>query len=179
MSSEPAKAAVVTRLSCSGCGAEARPDDPLPFRCPRATGGDTDHILRRTIVSANPEGWKSIFMDPEPNPFVRYRALLHSHATAMSRGMSDEQFVALVRRLDAAVAAVDGTGFIETPLIPLPMRGPELTLLVKDETGNVSGSHKGRHLFGLLLWLEVARATGMLDDRPLRLAIASCGNAAL
>jgi threonine synthase len=51
---------------------------------------------------------------------------------------------------------------------------------VKDETGNVSGSHKGRHLFGLLVHLEVAERLGLsrTEDRP-PLAIASCGNAAL
>jgi threonine synthase len=51
---------------------------------------------------------------------------------------------------------------------------------VKDETGNVSGSHKARHLFGVLLQLEVAERTRLADrwQRP-DLAVASCGNAAL
>jgi len=51
---------------------------------------------------------------------------------------------------------------------------------VKDETGNVSGSHKARHLFGLLVHLEVVERLGRADPhhRP-QLAIASCGNAAL
>ncbi len=26
---------------------------------------------------------------------------------------------------------------------------------MKDETGNVAGSHKGRHLMGLAIWLDV------------------------
>jgi threonine synthase len=52
--------------------------------------------------------------------------------------------------------------------------------VVKDETGNVSGSHKGRHLMGVLLHLAVMEASGLIDpaQRP-DLAIASCGNAAL
>jgi threonine synthase len=51
---------------------------------------------------------------------------------------------------------------------------------VKNETGNVAGSHKGRHLFGLLVHLEVVERIGLAGagDRP-SLAIASCGNAAL
>ena len=51
---------------------------------------------------------------------------------------------------------------------------------MKDETGNVSGSHKGRHLMGVLLHLLVAERIGRTDParRP-ELAIASCGNAAL
>ena len=51
---------------------------------------------------------------------------------------------------------------------------------MKDQTGNVAGSHKGRHLMGLLLHLEVAERlwlAGPADRRDL--AIASCGNATL
>ena len=56
---------------------------------------------------------------------------------------------------------------------------------VKDETGNVSGSHKARHLFGTLLELAVEEARATRPTRRRRrphappLAIASCGNAAL
>ncbi len=54
---------------------------------------------------------------------------------------------------------------------------------MKDETGNVAGSHKARHLFTALLHLRAAELLGLApwsgtSDRP-RLAIASCGNAAL
>jgi len=55
-------------------------------------------------------------------------------------------------------------------------------LWIKDETGNVSGSHKGRHLFGVMLFLRVLEAAGLPAGTGLRrhrLAIASCGNAAL
>ena len=37
---------------------------------------------------------------------------------------------------------------------------------VKDETRNVSGSHKARHLFGLLLQLELAEPLGLPDPAP-------------
>ncbi len=51
---------------------------------------------------------------------------------------------------------------------------------IKDETGTVSGSHKARHLFGVLIWLEVAERVALADpERRRDLAIASCGNAAL
>ncbi len=50
---------------------------------------------------------------------------------------------------------------------------------VKDETGNVSGSHKARHLFGVLVWLETAERLGLTRGERRDLAIASCGNAAL
>jgi threonine synthase len=116
----------------------------------------------------------------EANPFVRYRALTHAHALALARGMSDAAFVAMVEELDHAVARVAGHGFSATPLLPsagleAAVGGP---VWVKDETGNVSGSHKGRHLMGLAIVGEVHARTGLGDARG-RLAIASCGNAAL
>jgi threonine synthase len=172
-----------SRLVCAGCGASPRVDEPFPFRCPNATrDDDVDHVLRRELDLTG-----AVFgaLD-EPNPYVRFRELLHACHVAREHGVADESFVALVRDLDERVAAVDGRGFVATPFL----RSAELSdalgfsgrggVWVKDETKNVSGSHKARHLFGVLLWLEVAELVGLADpsSRP-RLAIASCGNAAL
>ena len=49
---------------------------------------------------------------------------------------------------------------------------------MKDETGNVAGSHKARHLVSILLHLKAAELVGLGGREP-GLAIASCGNAAL
>ncbi len=183
--------APLTSLVCSGCGAAVPPDEPYPFRCPAARpGDDVDHVLRRVLDTgrlAAEVDIQELFSDPEANPFVRYRRLLHSYNVARARGMSDQDFVALVRDLNGRVAEVDGAGFQVTPFgrsEPLAKRlglGPEAALWVKDETGNVSGSHKGRHLMGILLWLEVAARTGLTGGGKARarLAISSCGNAAL
>jgi threonine synthase len=53
--------------------------------------------------------------------------------------------------------------------------------LAKDETHNVSGSHKARHLMGVMIHLRLAEVAGLYAPTALRrrLAIASCGNAAL
>jgi threonine synthase len=51
-------------------------------------------------------------------------------------------------------------------------------LWVKDETGNVTGSHKGRHLMGTLLYLEALRELKSEGAKKV-LAVYSCGNAAL
>src|SRR5262249_32570863 len=51
---------------------------------------------------------------------------------------------------------------------------------IKNETGNVSGSHKGRHLMGVLIHLAAMERGGLLRPGDRRdLAIARCGNAAL
>jgi threonine synthase len=169
-------------IRCSGCGYVPGPDDPYPFRCPRAGTGDTDHVLTRVLGldgARFPSG-------REENPFLRYRALMHSYHAALARGMSDAGYRDLVGALDDCVAKVDGHGFRATPLF----RSRELSdalgfsadggVWVKDETGNVSGSHKGRHMMGVLVHLAVMEASGLLDPGNRRdLAIASCGNAAL
>jgi len=176
--------AATSRLVCAGCGAEPDPLDPYPFRCPNAQAGDdVDHVLRRDLdLSAVrfPVG------DPEPNPFIRYRAFLRAYHVALAGGLSDDEFCSLVRRLDRQIAAVDGHGFTATPFARCDDLSNRLGfsetggVWVKDETRNVSGSHKARHLFGVLLYLEVAERLGLADPARRRdLAIASCGNAAL
>lgn len=113
----------------------------------------------------------------EPNPFIAYRKMLWSWHRAMGIGWSDDDFIHLVRNLDTAIGAVDGHGFVRTPASWVTGLGtpvPATRVFVKDETHNVSGSHKARHLMGQLLHLAVDAVS---NDR--RLAIASCGNAAL
>ncbi len=176
--------APASRLVCWGCGGVPEPRDPYPFRCPRAGVGDVDHVLVRVLDVDRvrfPDG-----VAGTDSPFVHYRELLHSHHRASAAGVGDEEICEIVTRLDDAVARVAGGGFRATPF------GRDDTLSdrlgfsatggvwVKDETGNVAGSHKGRHLMGVLLHLEVAERLGLADPahRP-DLAIASCGNAAL
>lgn len=169
-------------IRCSGCGYVADPDDPYPFRCPRAGPDDIDHMMTRVL---GPAGIR-FPCGGEDNPFLRYRALMHSYHAAMAHGISDAGYSGLVASLDSSVAAVDGHGFRVTPFF----RSHELSdslgfsatggVWVKNETGNVSGSHKGRHLMGVIIHLAVMEESGLLDPRNRReLAIASCGNAAL
>ena len=176
--------APLSRLVCAGCGTPVDAGAPYPFRCANAhPGDDVDHVVRRELDLAR------LSFPPaadEPNPFVRYRPLLHAYHLAIAGGVGDVGFRDLVGRLDDHVAAVDGHGFLETPFERADALSAELGfsprggVWVKDETGNVSGSHKARHLFGVLVYLEVAERLGLADPkaRP-ELAIASCGNAAL
>ncbi len=170
---------IAPSLVCTGCGAPG--SGALPYRCPNANGDGRDHVLARLEPGAG-----TISADGDPNPFVRHRTLSYSWAVARSRGLADIDYLSLVRGLDRAVAAIDGRGFTITPCAPASKLASVLGLAdggvwIKDETGNVSGSHKARHLFGLALHLAVAERVGLIDhaeaSRPL--AIASCGNAAL
>jgi threonine synthase len=118
---------------------------------------------------------------PSGNPFLLYRDRLDSYAPVRDGRLSDERFVEIVAELDEAVAAVDGHGFTVTPLIDgsglAAEAGLETELWIKAEPGNVGGSHKARHLFGAALAMLVDEELGA--ERARRLAIASCGNAAI
>lgn len=167
---------------CAGCGTVASHDDPYPFRCPNAhRRDDTDHVMTVVLDPARmrfPQGHQA-------NPFIRYRELFYSYQLGLARGLPDAAYVDLVEQLDRAVARVDGHGFAATPFHRSRALSDHFRsaggVWVKDETGNVSGSHKGRHLMGLLIHLEVVERVGL--GRPGAgvpdLAIASCGNAAL
>ena len=124
-------------------------DELHPFRCINAGRDDVDHVL---VSHIDDDG-----IDDDPDPFIRYRRRMHIG--------QHRQYVDVVRRLEDRIEQVDGRRFTITPLTP------RCGVLVKDETNNVAGSHKARHLMGVLIWLE-------LHDIRAPLAIASCGNAA-
>lgn len=225
---------------CTGCDAIVAAAElaRAGFRCPNAGQGDVDHVLRAAPAEAFPDSEagrhvpdSEAHRPDERNPFLRYRRRLTAWRLGTFAGLPDAEIVEIIRALDAAVTAVDGRGFRVTPFdrasrlsaaLGFDARGG---VWVKDETGNVSGSHKGRHLMGVMLYLQVrerleamsgagapavaagsvvpvplaepdggmhALDAGTLEDaahapgrrpagrgEPPRLAIASCGNAAL
>ena len=138
-------------MICSGCGYTAPVLDPRPFRCPKSGSDDVEHVLRRSV---DIRGAQDAFLDPEPNPFIRYRRLTHTWNTAMATGMTDDDYVALVRRLEPQ--------FRVTPFVRLD------DIWTKD-----ASSHEARQLMGLMIWIEVMK----LSDSWL--AIAGSGDAAL
>ncbi|MGZ7039801.1 MAG: pyridoxal-phosphate dependent enzyme, partial [Thermoanaerobaculia bacterium] len=163
----------VTTMICSGCGYTAPQEDPHPFRCPNAGSDDTDHVLQRKIDIDAP-GVREAFHDHEPDPFIRYRKLTRAWYLAMAKGMSDAEFIGIVHGLEERIGeAFRVTPFYEQSELAIAM-DLYADLWVKNETGNVAHSHKARHLMGIAIWLTVV-------DRhnKQRLAIASCGNAAI
>ena len=151
---------------------------PLSWRCPVA-GDDRRHVLHLRAEPAPLRG------GDDPNPFIAFRRYLAWDRFAEGLGLDEEVRTALVHSLDGDVARAAGTGFRTTPYA----RHDELSaalgfsdsggVWVKDETHNVAGSHKARHLFTELLHLLALERAGRAPwrKRP-ELAIASCGNAA-
>jgi len=173
----------VIGFQCATCNATVPIATALPWRCPRENG-DRHHVLL-----IQDDGGVFIGDDKHRNPFIRYRMQMAWWAFGRSRGLSDDELVRLVIDIDELVAALDGVGFDETSLD----RADELSssmgfvssggIWIKNESDSVAGSQKARHLFSILLHLLVAERLGLVpwspkDERP-RLAIASCGNAAI
>lgn len=177
----PGPAELASHMFCAGCGQAAPPDAAHPFRCAHA-GDDIDHVMTVDLDlsdTAFPAG-------DDDNPFVRFRALHHGWRLARRHGLADAAYVDLVHALDDRVAGVWGHGFGSTPYArcdtlarALGLRLGHGGLWLKDETGNVAGSHKARHLMGLAVHIEAMARAGLAPAGAPRLAIASCGNAAL
>src|SRR6516164_2809085 len=90
---------------------------------------------------------------------MRYRALLSPYRLARGVGLSEDAWAEFAGRLDEALAEVDGRGFRLTPMTQerdlARAAGLGEGFWVKDETINVAGSHKARHLMGVMLYLRV------------------------
>lgn len=145
----------------------------------------------------------------EQNPFLRYRERLDSYQAVRAGRLSDERFVDIVGGLNEAVGRVvarvnesmsamtNEAGFRITTTFGADSlvadTAPHIRLSVKVDYNNVAGSHKARHLFGVALHMLVDQAVQPphVGDGPSdsggshgsnagsRLAIASCGNAAI
>lgn len=160
---------MVTGLRCVVCGEEIEISRACSWICSQATESDPFHVLEFVDDAALP----SIPIDDdEPNPFVRYRERMGWWAFARSSGMSDADTVALARSVAGQFSV---TPFELHDGVSESLGRP---VWAKNETVGVSGSHKSRHLVGIMLHLIVAETLGLLPQRA-PLAISSCGNAAL
>jgi threonine synthase len=168
--------------SCAVCGKHVDIAKSLIWRCPNATEIDRHHALQLVQQIAPLRG------TDDSNPFIAFRPFLAWDSFAAANGMTDAARTAVIAQVDADVAAVAGLGFHVTPFERADDMSAELGfsvdggVWVKDETGQVAGSHKGRHLLTILLHLLTVESLGLstwadVADRPV-LAIASCGNAA-
>jgi threonine dehydratase len=170
-------------LSCALCEATVDISTPLSLKCPNATDADRQHVL------AFHDDRAAIVATDDVNPYLRYRTSLYVDAFGEAVGISEADRIRIIAGADTAVKQVGGTGFSVTPFRREDALSDELGFAsdggvwVKDETHNVAGSHKARHIFTELLHLLFAEHAGCApwsgaQQRP-PLAIASCGNAAI
>lgn len=112
--------------------------------------------------------------------FIAFKELLGSWQLANAHNQSDE-WQKLVKSANKLCEKNTGKGFVKTPLIEAKDLAKALKfkgrLFAKNETLQLMGSHKSRHLAGSMLYLETLRMIKGGKKKPL--SIFSCGNAAL
>ena len=165
---------------CAVCGTSVDLATPLSWRCPRSSDTDRHHALE--LVSND----RRLIDNGDDNPFLAFQEHLAWDGFAATLGMTRVARRALIDELDSKIAAVAGTGFRRTPTRRADALSDALGftaaggIWLKDETGNVGGSHKSRHLFTILAHLAALESSNKAPwkHRP-ELAISSCGNAAV
>lgn len=168
-------------FTCATCAEKVSVDTFAPWRCPNEKG-DRHHVL---LIDESDQH----VVESHHNPFIAFRRNMLWWQFALARGMSDERTMSLVQSFDDEIAKIGGVGFATTPMLYQSAFSDYLSfespggVWVKDETHNVGGSQKARHLMAILLHLLVAEELGIAPwanstDRP-TLAISSCGNAAI
>jgi threonine synthase len=104
------------------------------------------------------------------------------HSISAHRLLGHDRYHRVLERVAEQLLRMEDRDFKVTPLTEEPALASAIgrtgRLWVKDETGNVTGSHKGRHLMATLLYLEALRKLKGESIKKV-LAIYSCGNAAL
>lgn len=169
-------------LYCPLCDRHYQPAEGI-WGCPRA-GEHGGKIGREHILQKRISGFQAGKLDASRSsgqridPYSRWQDLLASRYILTGSDYSN-----LLRRLQQKLIALEGTGFFETPLfeegeITAAAGLEQGRIWIKDETHNITGSHKGRHLFATLLYLEALRLRKKQGKKDI-LAIYSCGNAAL
>ena len=168
-------------FTCATCAEKVSVDTFAPWRCPNEKG-DRHHVL---LIDGNDQH----VVESHHNPFIAFRRNMMWWQFAQARGMSDERAIALVQSVDDVIVKIGGVGFTRTPMLFQSALSDRLSfespggVWVKDETHNVGGSQKARHLMSILLHLLVAEELGIAPwaDAAARptLAISSCGNAAI
>jgi threonine synthase len=164
-------------LHCPSCS------HPYPlqagiFSCPDRRPGE-EHILRRGIDSGSrlADDIRRCWVEGSPRTFERLRQLISG-----CNLLGHDRYRRLLDRITEQLIRFEERDFEVTPLTAEPALASVLnrtgSLRVKNETGNVTGSHKGRHLMATLLYLEALRELRGETDKKI-LAIYSCGNAAL
>jgi len=164
-------------LKCPSCRRDFEIETGL-FSCLDSRPRE-EHALRRVLPSG-PEVADGIQTSWAAGSRQTFDVLRHSISAHGLLG--HDRYHRVLERVEEQLLRLEDRDFKVTPLTEAPALASALgrtgRLWVKDETGNVTGSHKGRHLMATLLYLEALRKLKGESIKKV-LAIYSCGNAAL
>lgn len=164
-------------LRCPSCGRDYPIRSGL-FTCPLARP-DKEHALQRSLPAKEDQGSRirSAWSAGIDRTFEVFADLISAAGL-----LGPAAYMDLVKRLARRLERFEGQDFKVTPVVDgsalSAFLGRSGRLWIKNETGNIAGSHKGRHLMATLLYLEALRALEGEGAKKI-LSIYSCGNAAL
>ena len=168
-------------LTCPVCRKMFQLQDGY-FACPHSREGE-EHILHKIIdgkphiASRIKDSWDNPAANRPTRSFEVFRTAMGSNDL-----LGDEAYLSLLGGIDRQMKAFEGKIFQVLPLVEsrrlAEALGRKGHISIKDETSNITGSHKGRHLMGTLFYLEALRKLRK-EKRKRILTIYSCGNAAL
>ncbi len=164
-------------LTCPSCRKAYSTESGI-FGCPGSRPGE-EHILHRMPASDAHEitRIRTAWTNGTKRTFDLFHPLLSGCGL-----IGYDRYRRILEAMTERLLRLEGRDFDVTPITGETGLGSCLgrsgRLWVKNETGNVTGSHKGRHLMGTLLYLEALRELKG-ETAKQTLAIYSCGNAAL
>jgi len=164
-------------LKCPSCHKDY-PIESGIFSCPGDRTGE-EHTLCRILPpdSQAAKGIRKSWVAGSRRTFDLFHPLLSG-----CNLLGQSRYCRILDGVTDRLLRLEGRDFEITPLSEEPGLAAGLgrsgLLWVKNETGNVTGSHKGRHLMGTLLYVEALRELKGEGAKKI-LAIYSCGNAAL
>jgi threonine synthase len=169
-----------TYLKCIGCGTKYKLDGPYPvYGCENCESNGVNHILEKFLADDQPlPALEKIIQRKNSisNPYSIFREFFFVYFLAEYLNINYE---AILAKFNSGLKDIEEPGFFETPIqIVENSKLSKGKIFIKNETNNVTGSHKARHLMGNILYLEVLVRAGILKNKP-KLAVYSCGNAAL
>ena len=172
-------------LKCSGCNRIYKLDEKKPvYNCENLGVGNVNHILEKELNNFNyqPRSDGTNFNKPKPcvpgyNPYLVFKEFYFSYYLAEFHNIN---YDGIVNSINDGLMKIGEPAFAFTELRELNFdhNAKKISGYLKNETENVGGSHKARHLMGNIIYLEVLRLAGIIKEKP-ELAIYSCGNAAM
>ncbi|HBM15505.1 MAG TPA: hypothetical protein DD381_04060 [Lentisphaeria bacterium] len=167
-----------SHLKCTGCESVYSFDLNRPiYGCDNRKKDAANHILEKFLPATLSFNISKILdITQNRDPYILFKKYFFSYYLAEKLNVNYEL---IVNSINSELRKFGEPGFNFTPLIVKDdIKGIPGKTLIKNETVNVSGSHKARHLMGNIIYIEVLRKAGIINEKP-KLAIYSCGNAAL
>lgn len=158
-------------LYCPLCRTELDAGKSFVSACTQACSQES-HVLEANIAMQKVP--TSTWSEKNANPYLVFGESMIFQHLAQKLGVDYSAVVNFIA--DNLVNNCQQPNFHITPLQKVQLLPDLPELYIKNETANVSGSHKARHLMGTTLYLEILRRAKVLKDRP-SLAVYSCGNA--